>query len=491
MPVCEHGREEGVTKHGAPYRLIGQGCPIGSLSVINIPFSIAYCFYFLKVIEMEKIRKNASGIDIGSQKIFVSVESEPVRSFETFTESFHRAKDYLLSKGIGTVAMEATGVYWVVLYEILEAAGLDVWLVDGRQTRQVPGRKTDVKDCQWIRELHSHGMLNRCFVPEDAVKEVRAYQRMREDHIRSASMHINHMQKALTGMNIRLKEVLSQIHGASGMAIIAAILAGERDAEKLLALCHTSIREKKAGAVRRSLNGHYTKAGLFALKQAYDGYQFYQQQIKACDQQLQEAMEGLNNFHQDERSRGEISSAKGRKPIRHNKPNVDHLGGHLLKLFTGRDATRLPGITDYTWLQLYAETGRDLAIWPTEKHFTSWLGLAPGQHQSGKKNRNRNKKYRPKAGQIFRQIAQSLIESKKIALGAFGRRLKAKRGPGVAVKATARKLAVLYWRMMVNGKEYVEKGIKAYEERMKLQKERWLQKNAQDLGYQLVCQGAS
>lgn len=435
---------------------------------------------------MEKIRKNASGIDIGSQKIFVSVESEPVRSFETFTESFHQAKDYLLSKGIETVAMEATGVYWVVLYEILEAAGLDVWLVDGRQTRQVPGRKTDVKDCQWIQELHSYGMLNRCFVPQRSVKEVRAYQRLREDHIRSASMHINHMQKALTEMNIRLKEVLSQIHGASGMAIIEAILAGERNTEKLLSLCHTSIREKKAEAVRKSLKAHYTKAGLFALKQAYDGYQFYQQQIQACDRQLQGAMEQLNDFHQDEKSREEISSVKGRKTIRHNKPNIDHLGGHLLKIFTGTDATQLPGVTDYTWLQLYAEIGKDLANWPTEKHFTSWLGLAPGQHQSGKKNKNRNKKYRPKAGQIFRTIAQSLIESKKIALGAFGRRLKSKRGPGIATKATARKLAVLYWRMMINGKEYVEKGIKAYEERMKLQKERWLQKNAKDLGYQLV-----
>lgn len=162
------------------------------------------------------------------------------------------------------------------------------------------------------------------------------------------------------------------------------------------------------------------------------------------------------------------------------------MGGHLLKIFTGKDATDLPGITDYTWLQLYAETGNDLSKWKTEKHFTSWLGLAPGQHESGKMKKRKNKKYRPKAGQIFRQIGQSLIESKKIALGAFGRRLKAKRGPGIAVKATARKLATLYWRLMVKGLEYTEKGIKAYEENMNLQKERWLQKTAENLGYQLV-----
>lgn len=444
---------------------------------------------------MEKIRKNAAGIDIGARNIFVSIESEPVRSFETFqaafTESFCQARDYLLSNGIETVAMEATGVYWVILYEILEAAGLDVWLVDGRQTKQVPGRKTDVKDCAWIRELHSYGLLNRCFVPEDSVKEIRAYQRMREDHIRSSAMHINHMQKALIEMNIRLKEVLSQIHGASGLAMIKAILLGERNAEKLLSLCHKSIKEKKADVVLKSLKGHYTQAGLFALQQAYDGYQFYQQQIKACDEQLQGVMEGFNGFHQDKKSKKEISSVKGRKPIRHNKPDIDYLGGHLLKIFSGKDATQLPGITDYTWLQLYAEVGKDLSNWSTEKHFTSWLGLAPGQHQSGKKNKSRNKKYRPKAGQIFRQIAQSLIESKKIALGAFGRRIKAKRGPGIAVKATARKLAVLYWRMMVNGSQYVEKGIKAYEEKMKIQKERWLKKTAKDLGFQIVNHNAS
>ena len=434
---------------------------------------------------MDRIRRNAAGIDIGARHIFVGIEREPVKSFETFTESFHQAKDYLLSKGIETVAMEATGVYWVILYEVLEQAGLDVWLVDGRQTRQVPGRKTDVKDCQWIQQLHSYGLLNRCFVPEDEVKEVRSYQRMREDHIRSATMHVNLMQKALIQMNIRLKEVISQIHGASGMAIITAILAGERDPEKLLSLCHSSIRQKKAKAVLKSLNGHYTKAGLFALRQAYDAYHFYQKQIKACDEQLQECIERINNFDDDQTNQS-ITNVKGRKPIRHNKPDIDHLGGHLLKIFSGSDATQLPGITDYTWLQLYSEVGENLKNWPTEKHFTSWLGLAPGQHQSGKTNKSRNKKYRPKAGQIFRQIAQSLIESKKIALGAFGRRLKAKRGPGIAVKATARKLATLYWRMMVHGRAYVERGIAAYQEQMDLKKQRWIEKAAREMGYQLI-----
>lgn len=435
---------------------------------------------------MEKLRRNAAGIDIGAKKIFLGIEGEAVKSFDTFTEDFYLARDYLLSKKILSVAMEATGVYWVILYEILEDAGMDIWLVDGRQTKQVPGRKTDVKDCQWIQQLHSYGLLNRCFVPDGLVKEIRAYQRLREDHIRTASMHINHMHKALTEMNIRLKEVLSQIHGASGMQIIKAIIEGERNPQQLLSLCHGSIKKKKAHLVLKALQGHYTVAGLFALQQAYKGYLFYQEQITECDREIERTMEKTNSYHWDPTSKKEIESAKGRKPIRHNKPEVRNLGGHLLKIFAGRDATDLPGITDYTWLQLYGETGRHLARWPTEKHFTSWLGLAPGQHESGKKKKARNKKYRPKAGQIFRQIAQSLIESKKIALGGFGRRLKSKRGPGIATKATARKLAVLYWRLMVKGIDYTERGIKDYEEKMNLQKEKWLTRTANAMGYNLI-----
>jgi transposase len=330
---------------------------------------------------MEKLRKNAAGIDIGAKMIFIGVEGEQVKSFETFTEGFYQACDYLISKRIDTVAMEATGVYWIILYEILESAGLNVWLVDGRQTKQVPGRKTDVKDCQWIQQLHSYGLLNRCFVPDEQVKEVRSYQRLREDHIRSAAMHINHMQKALTEMNIRLKEVLSQIHGASGLTVIKSIIEGERSPKKLLELCHGSLKKRKSEQILKALEGHYTEAGLFALRQAYQAYMFYQKQIDECDKKLQGTMERVNDYHRNENIKKEIDATKGRKPIRHNRPEVKNLGGHLLQIFTGRDATVLPGITDYTWLQLYAEVGKDLSKWKSEKHFTSWAGLAPGQHQ--------------------------------------------------------------------------------------------------------------
>ena len=429
---------------------------------------------------MEKIRENAAGIDIGAKKVFVAIEGQEVRYFFTFTEDFEKLRDYLLGYKIKTVAMEATGVYWNILYEILEEAGIDVWLVDGRQTKQVPGRKTDVKDCQWIQQLHSYGLLNRCFVAEADIKELRAYQRLREDHIRSASMHINHMQKALTEMNIRLTEVLSQIHGVSGMAIIGAILKGERNKETLLKMCDRKIIKHKKEDVLKSLNGRYTKHGIFALKQAFDSYMFYQHQIEQCDQMLSEVIEKIGKGKPDQYPQGP------RKPIRHNKPDINNLGISLLKIFDGKDATALSGITDYSWMQLMSETGTNLSRWPSEKAYTSWLGLAPGQHTSGKMKRTKRKNGHPKAGQIFRQIAQSILTSKHIALGAFGRRLRARKGSQIAIKSVARKLAVLYWRIMVKGMAFVEEGIKKYEQQLLLQKQKSLERLAKDLNVQIA-----
>jgi len=429
---------------------------------------------------MEKIREKAAGIDIGARKVFVSIEGQEVRCFFTFTEDFEKLRDYLLENSIETVAMEATGVYWSILYDMLEEAGMDVWLVDGAQTKQVPGRKTDVKDCQWIQQLHSYGLLNRCFVAKSDVKELRIYQRLREDQIRSASMHINHMQKALTEMNIRLTEVLDQIHGVSGLSIIEAILKGERDKEKLLRLCHSKIIKNKKNEVLKALNGRYTKAGLFALQQAFDSYCFYQHQIEQCDKMLEDVLKRMSKGKPNQT----ISSH--RKPIRHNKPDIDNLGTEMMKIFDGKDATTLSGITDYTWMQLLSETGTDLSRWPSEKHFTSWLGLAPGQNTSGKMKKNKRKSGRPKAGQIFRQIAQSLLTSKRIALGAFGRRLGSRKGSPIAIKAIARKLAVLYWRIMVKGMEFVEKGIQKYEELLFAQKQRSLNRLAKELKVQVV-----
>ena len=430
---------------------------------------------------MKKIRKNTAGIDIGASKYFVAVENESVQIFDTFTEDVAALISYLKHKNIESVAMESTGVYWYILYDMLDASGFDVWLVDGRSTKQLPGRKTDIKDCQWIQQLHSYGLLNKCFIPEEAIQELRTFQRLREDHIRTASMHINHMQKALIQMNIRLKEVISQIHGASGMKIIRAIIDGERDAKKLTKLCHTKILKHKKQRVLKSLSGHYTTNNLFALEQAVDCYDFYQQKIVQCDKKIQECLEQMNkNSNQDQHQQ-----KQKRKPIRHNKPAIDNLEVHLLTVFSGKDATVLPGISDYNWLQLLSEVGADLTKWKTEKHFTSWLGLAPKQHNSGKRNKNYRSKGSPKAGIIFKQAAAGLLNSKNIALGVFGRKIRAKKGGLVAIKAVARKLAVLYYKLQTKGLKFLEKGIEDYQEKLLKQKQNGIIKAAKNLGMQI------
>ena len=458
-------------------------CPNGSLPTFSyFLFSGAFFVIYHLIAErkMKKIRNHCAGIDIGAKRVFTSVEGEQVVSHLTFTEDFYKLRDYLLEHQVETVAMEATGVYWIILYEILEEAGLDVWLVDGRQTKQVPGRKTDVKDCQWICELHSFGLLNRCLVVDSDIKELRSYVRLREGHIESASKHVNQMQKALIMMNIRLKEVFSQIHGVSGMAIIEAILNGERDRNKLVNLCHSKVLNNKKDLVYKALEGKYTEAGLFALRQAYDAYYFYQNQISECDKEISKVVNRIGNS-------GKGQEKRKRKPIRHNRPNVDKLDANLLNLFDGNDATQISGLTDYTWLQLTSEAGTDLTRWPTEKHYTSWLGLSPGQHNSGKMNRNARKKGKPRAGQIFKVIAQSLLNSKDIAIGAFGRRLRGRKGPAIAIKTMARKLAVIYWRMMVKGIDYVEQGVKMYEKQIAANKLKTFMRLANELKMEVAA----
>jgi transposase len=430
---------------------------------------------------MEKIHVHAAGIDIGSRQVFVGLEEGPVRSFETFTSSLADVGKYLLENKVTTVAMEATGVYWYVLYDILLETGLDVWLVDGRETRQVPGRKTDVKDCQWIQQLHSYGLLKRCYVSEGLIKELRSYERLREDHLRGASMHVQHMQKALIEMNIRVPEVLSQVHGKSGIALITAILSGERDRHKLVSLCDKKVRENKSEELLKALEGHYTDYGLFALDQAYQAYLFYQNQMRDCDKKIQTLLEKINK----DKGLPEGVETGPRKPIRHNKPQIKNLGEHLLKVFDGRDATKLPGITDYNWLQLYSELGSDLSKWPSEKHFSSWLGLSSGQNDSGKRKKSK-RKGKPTVGQIFKEMAHGLLNSKYIGLGAFAKRMRGRKGPAIAIKATARKLAVQYWRLMVKGSDFVEKGIEGYELMLKEQKNRQLQRLALEFKVQLI-----
>ena len=430
--------------------------------------------------ELKKILEHTAGIDIGSEKVFVALEGKGVRNFRTFTSSYKELCAYLTENGIKHVAMEATGIYWCTLYDMLEQAGFDVCLVNPSDTKNFPGRKTDVQDCQWIQTLYSYGLLKKSFVPEDLVRKLRVFTRMREDKIQMGASHINHMQKALVQMNIRLPEVLSQTHGASGLAMLRAILDGERDAHVLLSFCTSDLRKRKGGDILLALEGNYKKEYLFEIQQAYDGYMFYINQVKLCDIEtgkiLQEFYTKSNNNYTDNNKP---------KPIRHNKPEINNLHDMLLGIH-GANATVLPGLTDYSLMRLTAELGNNINQWPNVKSFVSWLGLAPGKNQSGKMNKRSKKRAITRGGQIFKQAAQSLLASSKLGLGVFAKKLKARRGAAIAIKATARKIAELYYNLTKHGLNYVETGIAFYEQKQKEQQLKYLTKKANELNLQLV-----
>lgn len=430
--------------------------------------------------KITQIRENTAGIDIGSESIFIGLADESVHQFGTFTCEFRAAITLLTDAGVQSIAMESTGVYGVILHEMLQEAGFDVWLVNPAHLRYVPGRKSDVADCQWIQQLHSYGLLANSFLPDPAIKALRAYLRLRERYISESAAAVLHMQKALTLMNIRLHQVISQIHGASGMRVLRAILAGERDPEVLVALCDKRIQDNKHDQVVASLEGHYRPEYLYELADAIDCYEFYQQKLGECDRQIDGELTQLAASQP-------VPEAYGKaKPIRHHKPAIDQLHQKVVRAMGGVNVNELPGITDYSALRLVGEVGVDLTLFPKEGHFTSWLKLAPGKKQSGKHIRKHKYKSAPRAAEIFKQAAQSLLESKNHALGAFGRRVRARRGPGVAVKAVARKLAILYYRAMTQGMDYVEQGVEAYEKQYQERRIHMLHKQALHLGYALV-----
>jgi len=430
--------------------------------------------------KIRKINHFSAGIDIGASDIFIGVENKEVRSFPTFTENYLEAISYLKENKITTVAMEATGVYWYALYDMIEASGIEVYLVNGRAMKNVPGRKSDVQDCQWLQELHSYGLLRRCFIPDDITRQLRTYCRLRQDHLSLSSQHIQHMQKAFDSMNIKLHNVISQINGVSGLRIVKAIIDGNHNPIELSKLCENSILKKKQDLVIVSLKGHYREDYIFTLSQAVDGYEFYQKKALECDKQIEKLLEKIT------KDKSIPQKIKPAKRIRHNAPKIENLHRMLMQLTDGNDPSQVVGLTDKALLELIAETGTDLSRWPTEKHFTSWLCLAPGKHQSGKKNKNRNRKGHTKAGQIFRNAAFSLTKSKHTAIGAFYQRIKAKKGPLIAIKATARKIAVIYYNVMTRGIEYVEKGIIGYQQKVKEQRLKYLNNQAKKLGFNLL-----
>ena len=431
---------------------------------------------------IDKIHPGYGAIDIGQEKIFVACgETVEVRSFHTFSADLEVAAAYLQERGVRKVAMEATGVYWIPLHDLLEAQGLEVTVFNGAHARNMPGRKSDVQDCQWHAMLHSHGLLVPCFIPGEEVRQLRCFYRLREDHLSIASAHIQHMQRALDLMNVRLHVVISQLHGVSGLRVIRAILAGERDPQKLCALCDAQILKHKRQQVLKSLQGHWQEHHLFALGQALEGYEFCLAQARACDRQIEALLQRIN------RDQPPQAPEAGRKikTVRHNAPDIENLHGHLITFTGGRDATKLPGISPLGFMKLLGETGPDLSAWPSEKHFTSWAGLAPGSNQSGHR-RKRVRRKKTVIGQIFREAALSIAKSKHLALGAVYRRLKRHRGAPIAMTAIARKLAELYYRLLTKGLDYVEEGIARYEERHRQQTMRFLQKTAKSYGFTLT-----
>jgi len=423
----------------------------------------------------------AAAIDVGSEQLHVSIAGGPPKIFGTTTAELYALRDYLLAQGVRSVAMEFTGIYWLCPYEVLEKAGLEVVVVNGKYVKNLPGRKTDKKDCQWQATLHAHGLLKPGFVPPEHIRRLQDYTRLRTDHIVMAGSHEQHMQKALERMNLKIHDVISDLTGMSGLKMVEAILAGERNPVALVALCDPQIQKRKAGRLREALEGTWKEEHLFALRQAYELWQFYQKKIAECDQAIEKILVELAG-PEDPKNPAPPATKRGGV----NSPEIAGLHGLLWRLCAGKDLTTLPGVADYVLLQLIAEVGTDLEKnWKSEKHFTAWLGLAPGSRQSGKR-RGSQKRSRNRGGRLFCVIARTVGRSVDKALGGFYRRLKGRRGGLIANLALARKIAELFWRLMVHGIAYAEQGLKKYEAKVAQTEQGLLQKLARK--YNMVLQ---
>jgi len=431
------------------------------------------------------LNPNAAAIDVGSEQLHLSIAGDEPVVFGTVTSEVYRLRDYLKAQGVTSVAMEATGVYWFYAYAVLEGAGLEVVVVNGRHVRNLPGRKTDLADCQWLATLHAHGLLRGGFVPPAAIRRLQDYQRLRADHIIGAASQVQKMQQALERMNIKFHDVVSDLTGVSGLKVVRAILAGQREPERLLDLCDVQIQKKKRERVLESLHGVWAAEHLFALRQALAVWEFYQQLLTDCDREIEAVLKELAGPEPKPPTAEDRPSGTAGKPLGKNAPVIEHLHEMLVRICGGRDATALPGLGDHLLLQLVAETGTDLSAWPTEKHFTAWCGLAPGSRQSGKR-KGSVKRQRNRAGRLFCTGSRSLAQSVDKALGGFYRRMRGRKGGLLAMKALARKLAELYYRVLRYGLEYAEKGLRAYESKYEESQRRLLSKLAAQQGFKLV-----
>jgi transposase len=423
----------------------------------------------------------AAGIDIGARFHVVAVppdlSPEPIRTYESFTKDLHRMADWLVELGITTVAMESTGIYWIPAFEILEARGLEVLLVNARHVKNVPGRKTDVHDACWLQQLHQHGLLRGSFRPANGVAALRAYLRHRERLLEYAAAHIQHMQKALMQMNVQLHHVVSDITGLTGMKIIRAIVAGNHDPATLAA--YRDVRCKASeDTVRQALTGNYRPEHVFALRQALELYDSYQAKVVECDHAIEAVLASL-----EQADPATALPAARHKTRATNEPTFN-VRAALFQLL-GTDLTQLHGFGAYTALMLVGECGTDMTKWPTVKHFTSWLTLAPGNKISGGKVLStKTRRSANRAAKLLR-ISAVNVGKTQTALGAFYRRLAARVGKAKAVTATARKLAVLFYNTVRYGMAYQDPGAAYYEEQYRQRVLTGLRRRAKALGYEL------
>lgn len=432
---------------------------------------------------LERINPDVAGIDLGSAKHYVAVpvdrDPDPVRSFDAFTEDLHRMADWLAACGVKTVAMEATGVYWIAVYEILEERGFEVLLVNARHVKNVAGRKTDVTDCEWVRDLHSVGLLRGSFRPADDIVALRSYQRHRDSLVDAISQVVQRMQKALVQMNVQLPRVVTDVTGKTGMAIMKDIVAGRTDPEQLAqhrdCRCHASVEQFVA-----ALTGNYRAEHIFVLRQNLELFAIYHGKLVECDR----AIEGhLSHLIAHLPAPTTPHNSKRRKRTR-NEPAFA-VQGYLHRL-TGVDLSLIDGLGPYSALQLISEIGTDMSRWPSPQHFASWLGLAPQNKISGGRLlRSGTTTSANRAANVFRLAAMSAGRT-ETALGAFHRRLAIRVGKAKAITATARKLAMLVYRMIKGELIYDDPGPDAYHKRQQQRALRNLRRRAAYLGFALV-----
>ena len=428
---------------------------------------------------------HAAGIDIGGSEHWVAIDPErdeqPVRSFDCFTADVQQMAQWLLERGVRSVAMQSTGVYWIPVFEILQQHGLEVYLVKARHTKNLPGRKSDIAECQWLLKLHTFGLLNNSFQPTDAIRKARTLWRHRGGLVAQAGSAIQRMQKALTPMNIQLRTVLSDISGVSGRAIVPAILDGQRDPPELAAWADRQVKASQQ-VIAKSLEGNWREELLFVLAQEVELYKTYQDKIGGCDPMLQSLLQTMPP--KVDLQAQPLGPRPKRKRARGNAPKFD-LRTELYRI-TGIDWTQVDGIDVQVAQTVIAEVGLDLQEFATENHFSSWLGWCPRNETSGGKvlNRRTPKVVNP-AKTAFRQAASALLRSQSY-LGAQYRRLRTRLGAPKAITAMARKLACLFYRLLKQGQKYVDQGTEYYEQRHREQQVRLLLKRAKQLGLPVV-----